>query len=149
MSGLQADNLFSSMTVFYPVVSYYSSITSWTNRDISVVLIVSSFASLFCPARVRLNTHSKHVQKIQLPASTSLMLSEIDFLNEAFCIFYVSITLSCHCKVLRCISCVVIRIGACRAVWVPGQDLATPDLMRNCNVFFHYTVRYTYVRACV
>ena len=24
-------------------------------------------------------------------------------------------------------------IGACRAVWVPGQDLATPHLMRNCG----------------
>ena len=24
-------------------------------------------------------------------------------------------------------------IGACRAVWVPGQDLATPHLMRNCE----------------
>ena len=109
MSGLQADILFSSMTVFYPVVSYYSSITSWTNRDISVVLIVSSFVSLFYPARPRLNTHFKRVQKIQLPASTSLMLTAIDFLNEAFCIFNVSITSSCHCKVLRCISCVVIH----------------------------------------
>ena len=93
VSGLQADILFSSMTVFYSVVS---------------------FASLFCdcPARVRLNTRSKHVQKIQIPAPTSLMLSEIDFLYEAFCIFYVlnfSITSSCHCKPLRCIACVVIR----------------------------------------
>ena len=25
------------------------------------------------------------------------------------------------------------HIGACRAVWVPGQDLATPHLMRNCG----------------
>ena len=24
-------------------------------------------------------------------------------------------------------------IGACRAVWVPGQDLATPHLMHNCG----------------
>ena len=31
-------------------------------------------------------------------------------------------------------------IGACRAVWVPGQDLATPHLMRNCGSVLHYTV---------
>ena len=39
-------------------------------------------------------------------------------------------------------------IGACRAVWIPGQDLATPHLMRNCgSVFCHYTVRYMSVRV--
>ena len=26
----------------------------------------------------------------------------------------------------------VLCIGACRAAWVPGQDLAMPNLMRNC-----------------
>ena len=35
---------------------------------------------------------------------------------------------------------VTITIGACRAVWVPRQDLATPHLMRNCSVFCHYTL---------
>ena len=35
-----------------------------------------------------------------------------------------------------------VLIGAFRAVWVPGQDLATPHLMRNSgSVFCHYTVR--------
>ena len=40
-------------------------------------------------------------------------------------------------------------IGACRAVWVPGQDLATPHLMRNCGkriLSLHCTL---YVRLCV
>ena len=37
-------------------------------------------------------------------------------------------------------------IGTCRAVWVPGQDLATPDLMRDCRKR-HYTVPYMYVCA--
>ena len=32
-------------------------------------------------------------------------------------------------------------IGACRAVWVPEQDLATPHLMCNCGCVLHYTVR--------
>ena len=40
--------------------------------------------------------------------------------------------------------------GACRAVWVPGQDLAMPHLMSNCgSIFCHYTVRYTNVFACI
>ena len=70
---------------------------------------------------------------------------------------------------LRCLqSCVGSRTrlgyAACRAVWVPGQDLATLSaelsvpgkdlamlhLMHNCrSVFCHYTARYTYVCACV
>ena len=29
--------------------------------------------------------------------------------------------------------CVNIHIGTCRAMWVPGQDLAMPHLMRNCG----------------
>ena len=38
-------------------------------------------------------------------------------------------------------------IGACRAVWVPGQDLA--HLMRNCGKLFrHYTIRYTRTSVC-
>ena len=40
-------------------------------------------------------------------------------------------------------------IGAYRAVWVPGQDLATPHLMRNCGkciLSLHCTL---YVRLCV
>ena len=39
-------------------------------------------------------------------------------------------------------------IGACRAVWVPGQDLATPHLMRNCGkciLSLHCTL---YVHLC-
>ena len=41
-------------------------------------------------------------------------------------------------------------VGACRAVWVPGQDLVTLHLMSNCgSVFCHYTVCYTDIWACV
>ena len=37
-------------------------------------------------------------------------------------------------------------IGASRAVWVSGQDLATPHLIRNCRKrICHYTICYTYV----
>ena len=34
-------------------------------------------------------------------------------------------------------------IGACRALWVPGQDLATPHLMRNCgkHILSLYAIR--------
>ena len=36
-------------------------------------------------------------------------------------------------------------ISACRAVWVFGQELAIPHLIRNCGkCICHYTVRYTY-----
>ena len=41
-----------------------------------------------------------------------------------------------------------ITIGACRAVWVPGQDLATLHLMHNCGkriLSLHCTL---YVRLC-
>ena len=42
----------------------------------------------------------------------------------------------------------VMDIGACRALWVPGQDLALPHLMCNCGkCIFHYTVCYRYVYA--
>jgi len=40
-------------------------------------------------------------------------------------------------------------IGTCRAVWIPGQDLAMPHLMRNsgkCTLSLHCT---PYVRLCV
>ena len=42
--------------------------------------------------------------------------------------------------------CIV--IGACRAMWVPGQDLATPHLMCNCRkriLSLHCTL---YIRLC-
>ena len=38
--------------------------------------------------------------------------------------------------------CVCVSIGTCRAVWVPGQDLATLHLMHNCRksiLFLHCT----------
>ena len=39
-------------------------------------------------------------------------------------------------------------IGACRAVWVHGQELAMPHLMCNCRKrFCLYTVRFLYVCA--
>ena len=41
-----------------------------------------------------------------------------------------------------------LAIGACRAVWVPGQDLAMPHLMHNCRkhiLSLHCTL---YVRLC-
>ena len=41
-----------------------------------------------------------------------------------------------------------INIGACRAVWVPGQDLALPYLVHNCGkhiLSLHCTL---YVRLC-
>ena len=40
-------------------------------------------------------------------------------------------------------------IGACRAVWVPGQDLATPHLMRNCGKRILSLDCTLYVRLCV
>ena len=43
----------------------------------------------------------------------------------------------------------VVHIGACRAVWVPGQDLAMPHLMHNCGrcIFsLHCTL---YVHLCM
>jgi len=43
----------------------------------------------------------------------------------------------------------VIAIGACRAVWVPGQNLAMPHLMLQLQkaFFCHYTVCYMYVHV--
>ena len=56
----------------------------------------------------------------------------------------------------RCADCInlgrlVHTIGTCRAVWAPGQDLASPHLMRNWEkrIFSLYTVCYTYICACV
>ena len=41
-------------------------------------------------------------------------------------------------------------IGACRAVWVPGQDLATPPhLMHNCGKRILSLHCMLYVRLCV
>ena len=43
-----------------------------------------------------------------------------------------------------------VPIGACRVVWVPGQDLAIPAFDAQLrNLFCHYTVRYTYICMCV
>ena len=39
-------------------------------------------------------------------------------------------------------------IGACRAVWVPGQDLAMPHLIRNCRSVLSLHCR-LYVRLYV
>ena len=60
------------------------------------------------------------------------------------CIFLGS--LRCHCGS----ECETIHsiIGTCRAVWVPGQDLAMLHLMCNCGKrICHYTVHYMYVSA--
>ena len=89
VSGLQAD----VQSLVRSVISYNSRL--WLALPVTLLLPtqwwrapVSSFVSLFygCPARVRLNTRSNHVQKIQIPVRTSLMQSETDSLNEAFCI---------------------------------------------------------------
>jgi len=42
------------------------------------------------------------------------------------------------------------HIGACRAAWEPGKDLAMLHLMPNCveSVFCHNIVRYTYICSC-
>ena len=37
-----------------------------------------------------------------------------------------------YCQTIGCGRQLMI-IGACRVVWVPGQDLTTPHLMRNCG----------------
>ena len=34
----------------------------------------------------------------------------------------------------------LVHIGACRPVWVPGQDLATVHLMHNCGTYFVTTL---------
>ena len=40
-------------------------------------------------------------------------------------------------------------IGGCRAVWVPGQDLATPHLMHNCRKRILSLRCMLYVHLCV
>ena len=51
----------------------------------------------------------------------------------------------------------LVHIGACRPVWVPGQDLATLHLMHNCGTYFVTTLcaictsvrgAYAGLRAC-
>ena len=40
-------------------------------------------------------------------------------------------------------------VGACRAVWVPGQDLVAPHLMHNCGKHIcHYMYMYVCPRIC-
>ena len=42
-------------------------------------------------------------------------------------------------------------IGACRAVWVPGQELGMPHLMCNCrkHILSLHCIHYMYVCACI
>ena len=44
---------------------------------------------------------------------------------------------------------ILVGIGACRAVWVPGQDLAMPHLMRNCEKHILSLHCMLYIRLCV
>ena len=59
-----------------------------------------------------------------------------------FCLQWVFCTHAAriYCKWL--IFCKPRVIGACRAVWVPGQDLATLHLMRNCGKRVFVTTLY-------
>ena len=44
---------------------------------------------------------------------------------------------------------IVCNIGACRVVWVPGQDLAKPHLMCNCGKRILLLLCMQYVHLCV
>ena len=44
---------------------------------------------------------------------------------------------------------ILVGIGACRAVWVPGQDLAMPHLMRNCGKRTHFVTTLYAIRTSV
>ena len=52
-----------------------------------------------------------------------------------------------HTCVCVCV-CVCVCIGTCRAVWVPGQDLATPHLMGNCGKRILSLHCMLYIRLC-
>ena len=73
--------------------------------------------------------------------------------ESGFCtIFSVPSVSVLHCDKTKDVTCpLLLAIGACRAVWAPRQDLATPHLMRNCGkciLSLHCTL-YVYVCVCL